>query len=414
MRISQLRFATVEEIYENYLSLIKPVQEFQEVPTIESLNCVLFSDLEAKEDLPGFDKSLVDGYAVASRDTKGASSSMPVVLEFAFEVKIGEETQLVLGSNKAAWVPTGAMLPKGADAVVMVENTQRFANFVEITKQVAPGENVLKADEDIRKGNVAVRKGTRITPGHLDLFFALGIEKIPVYRKPRIGIISTGDEIVEPFVNEKKITQVRDSNSYTLVHWLRNQFGFEANRVAHVNDDEAELEKVLKECLKDYDAVAISGGSSIGVRDITAKVMQKLGSPGVVYHGALIQPGKPTIFGMIDRKPVLGLPGNPVSFVVSAYLFLIPVLRRLEGEEKCLPEPCGVLKVKRNIPSVQGREHFVRVKVLRENGETIAEPLFGESGSVSNVAQADGLIRIPRGVEGIYAGQYAEFYKLWR
>ncbi|AEH50534.1 molybdopterin molybdotransferase MoeA [Pseudothermotoga thermarum] len=412
MRIEKLKFATVEEIYQNYLPLVKPITDTLEIFVEQSVNFVLAQDLISEEDLPGFKKSIVDGYAVNSHDTKGASMNNPALLEFAFEVKIGEEVVQKLKPAQAAWVPTGGMVPEGADAVVMVEHTQRFGNLVEIMKSVAPGENLLKANEDVKKGQVVLRKGTRIQPKYLNILYSLGIEKLLVYRKPKVAIVSTGDEIVEPFVKVKKVTQVRDSNSYALVCWLKNQFGFEAKRVAHVRDDEAELTKVLNQCLNEYDAVVISGGSSIGVRDITAKVIEKLGKPGVVYHGAMIQPGKPTIFGFVDEKPILGLPGNPVSFTVSAYVFLIPVLRKMEGEEEYLPKPCGKVKVKKNIPSVQGREQFIRVKLTFEEGELMAEPLFSESASITNLVQADGFVRIPRGVEGVYAGEYVEFYKL--
>ncbi len=411
--MEQLRFATVEEIYENYLSMINPIDQVIDVPTQESIKSVVFSDVVAEEDLPGFDKSLVDGYAVNSRDTKGASPIMPVVLDFAFEVRIGDKPPASLRPNEAAWVPTGAMIPEGADAVVMVENTQRFGKIVEIMKSTAPGENVMKAQEDVHKGQIVIHKGTRIKLKHLSLLFSLGVQKLSVYRKPKVAIVSTGDEIVEPFVKQKQLTEVRDSNSYTLASWLRNHYGLQAQRVAHVKDDEIFLKEILVQCIEEYDAIVISGGSSIGVRDITAKVIQSLGSPGLIYHGALIQPGKPTIFGLIDDKPILGLPGNPVSFVVSTYVFLLPVLRKLEGEATYLPVPCGTVRISKNVPSVQGREHFVRVKLSYENGEIIAEPLFSESSSLSNLAMADGLIRIRRGVEGVYAGEHVELYNLW-
>jgi len=410
MKIEFLRFASVQEIYENFISKIKPIDQKHAIETTASLGSVCAEDIFAREDLPGFNKSLVDGYAVKASDTKGASANLPAILKNAFEVRIGEKPDRSLQSGEAAWIPTGGALPAGADAVVMVEHTQNFGEFVEVTKPVGIWENVMKYDEDIKKNEIVLTANTRVKIGHIQLLLQLGITEINVYRRARIAVISTGDEIVEPW-QDCRFTQVRDSNTYSLVTWLK-ALGFSAHRVGHVRDDEESLYKVMKACIDDHDIIVIAGGSSIGTRDYTAKAIERLGNSGIVYHGVMVQPGKPTIFALAGTKPILGLPGNPVSFYVSSRFFLLPTLRKFENEREFIPKPIGMVRITKNVPSVQGREHFVRVKLRYENDEVLADPLFSETAHVSNIAMADGVVRIPAQVEGIYTGQLVELYSL--
>ncbi len=410
MKIDFLRLATIQEIYDDYIAKIKAIDEVEKVETMDALNKVCAKDVVSPQNLPGFDKSLVDGYAVMAFDTKGASMNLPALLKVTCEIQIGKKPDRTLKSGEAAWIPTGGALPQGADAVVMVEHTQAFDDFVEIMKPVAVGENVMRYDEDIKMGETVLRKNKRIRVNDIQLLLQLGVTKVDVYRRAKIAVISTGDEIIEPW-QSPSFAQVRDSNTYSLVAWL-NSLGFFAQRVGHVKDDEDQLHALLKDCLDNYDFIAISGGSSIGTRDYTTKAIERLGKPGVVYHGALVQPGKPTIFALIDQKPILGLPGNPVSFFVSSRFFLLPILKRLENEEKFIPQPAGLVRLTKNVPSTQGREHFVRVKLKFEKGDILAEPLFSETAHVSNISAADGVIRIPSQTEGAYAGQLVEFYTL--
>lgn len=409
MRIEFLRFATTQEVYENYVVKIKPMETIKTIETVDALGYVCARDVISKENLPGFDKSLVDGYAVRSLETKGASTNLPALLKVAFEVKIGEKPTYVLQPGQAAWIPTGGALPCGADAVVMVEHTQMFDDLLEVMKPVAIGENVMKYDEDVKVGEVVLKKNKRIRVNDIQLLLQLGVTQIDVYNRAKVAVISTGDEIIEPW-ETPCFAQVRDSNTYALVLWLENM-GFAVQRVGHVKDNEDHLYEMLKDCLKNYDVVVISGGSSIGTRDHTARAIGKLGEPGVIYHGVMVQPGKPTIFALIEHKPILGLPGNPVSFLVSSRFFLLPILRRIENEEEFMPKPSGLVRLVKNVPSIQGREHFVRVKLRFENGDILAEPLFSETAHVSNISFADGVVRIPSQVEGIYAGQLVEFYR---
>ena len=407
-----LRLASLDQVYSEYVQILKPISETLEVPTLESLGFVCAENVFASQDLPGFDKSLVDGYAVRSKDTIGASPNLPVMLRLALEVKIGEEPIGSINENEAAWVATGAMLPSGADAVVMVEHTQRFNEYVEVMKPVASGENVLRKNEDVKRGQAAVTRGERINPGHLQLLLQLGVERLRVFRRLRVGVISTGDEIVEPFVKEKSLVQVRDSNSYGLVAWLKS-LGFEANRVGLCRDDEGEMFRTLKSWFNEYDVLVVSGGSSIGARDFTEAAIDRLGKPGVLFHGILIQPGKPTILAIVDDKPIVGLPGNPVSFTISTKFVLLPIMRRLEGEKDFLFKSSGMVKLTRNVSSRQGREQFIRVKLFEKQGQVWAEPLESETAQVSNLTRADGVIRVPSDVEGLSSGELAEFYPLW-
>lgn len=407
-----LKLASLDQVYSEYFHRVKPIDETLEVPTLESLGFVCAEDVLASQNLPGFDKSLVDGYAVRSKDTIGASTNFPVMLRVAFEVKVGEEPKRAINENEAAWVATGAMLPEGANAVVMVEHTQRFDEYVEVMKPVAVGENVLRMDEDVRKNQLVLAKGERIQPGHLQLLLQLGVERLKVFRRAKVGVISTGDEIVEPFVEKKSLVQVRDSNGYGLVAWLRS-LHFEANRVGLCRDDEDELFRTLRSRFDEYDVLVVSGGSSIGVRDFTEAAINRLGKPGVLFHGILIQPGKPTVLAIVNGKPVVGLPGNPVSFTISAKFVLIPILRKLENEKDFLFKPSGMVKLTRNVYSRQGREQFIRVKLLVRHGQVWAEPLESETAQVSNLVKAEGVIRVPPDVEGLYEGELAEFYPLW-
>lgn len=411
-KLKFLRLASLDQVYSEYLQTLKPIDETLDISTLQCLNFVCAEDVPSPQDLPGFDKSLVDGYAVRSKDTIGASMNFPAMLRLTFEVRVGEKPKGSINENEAAWIATGAMLPKGADAVVMVEHTQRLEDYIEIMKPVSVGENVFKKDGDVKEGQLVIAKGERIRLGHLQLMLQLGIEHVRVFRRAKVGVLSTGDEIVEPFTKEKSVVQVRDSNSYGLVAWLRS-LGFEADRLGLCSDNEEEIYQILRDSFERYDVLVISGGSSIGVRDFTEVAINRLGKPGVIFHGILIQPGKPTVLAVVNEKPIVGLPGNPVSFNVSAMFVLLPILRKIEGERDFLPKPSGMVKLVRNVSSREGREHFLRVKIFLKDGQVWAEPLESETAQVSNLVKADGVIRIPSDVEGFNVGEMVEFYPLW-
>lgn len=403
-----LRFVSREEIYKEYILRLNAVSEIEKLNVLNTFNRVSSKNIISNEDLPGFFRANVDGYALKAEETFGASSEMPAFFKIKGEIKIGEEPSMKLETQEAVKVSTGGTIPQGANAVVMVENTQEVEDFVEVYKTISPWENVLKADEDIKSGEIIVEKGKKITHKDIHNLLALGVTEIEVFRKVKIGIISTGDEIIEPWETKVSKYHVRDSNTYFLLTYLQN-LGFEAVRLGHVSDNYAELLKNVENALNDFDIIITCGGSSLGVRDYTMKVFSEVGK--VVYHGALIKPGKPTVFGLSGNKVLLGLPGNPASFVSSTILFLLPILRKLSGEIDVLPKPDFYVKLDTNVPATQGRERFVHVRLYRKNHEVFANPVLGDSGLVSLVRKSDGMVRIPLGVEGVYKGELCEFYR---
>ncbi|NUU99727.1 molybdenum cofactor biosynthesis protein [Marinitoga sp. 1154] len=400
------KFVPRTEIYENFISKLNFYGETFELNTEDTIGFASADDIYSPENLPGFDKSTIDGYAVFAEDTFGASDGNPAFLKVVGEVFMGEEYSEEIKSGECVKIPTGGMLPKGANACVMVENTNQIGKRVEIYKSVAPGENVLKKDEDVKKGNIIISKGEIINIGHVHNLMSLGITKIKVYKKPIVCIVPTGDEVVEPSVSRKK-TQIRDGNSYTLMAWLTSK-GYQAKRYKLVKDNPDEFKEAVKWGLENGDVVVISGGSSLGARDYSLSTIEYFGE--VFYNGVQVKPGKPVIFGKTDEKVILGLPGNPTSFIVSSYLFLFPILKKITGYKEYLPQISNYVRVSTNVPSVQGRERFIFAKLENRENEFIAHPILGESGIASPFRMSDGIIRIPLGKEGLYKDEICEFY----
>ncbi len=376
----------------------------------EAYNRVLAEDIISPEDLPGFDRSTMDGYAVHSSDTYGASESMPVYLKISGEVLMGERADFGINRGEVAIIPTGGMLPEGADAVVMYEYTNRISDdMIEVMKSVAPGENVIKYNEDVKAGEIVLRKGHRLRPQDIGALAGLGITEIRVYKKPVVSIISTGDEIVPPST-PLSMGQVRDINSYNLAG-LIDRTGATAKKIGIIRDEYDTLKRVVRKGITESDMVLITGGSSVGTRDFTARVINELGSPGVLFHGVAIKPGKPLIGGIVEGVPVFGLPGHPAAVTVCFDTFVAPLLRRMSGErtKEFLPKTVIVTaKVSRNIPSPVGREDHVRVSLQKREDGLWATPIFGKSGLISTLVQADGVIIIPQNKSGLYEGETVE------
>jgi len=404
-----LKFVSREEVYREFISKLQSVSEEETINVLDCDNRVCSGTIVSEEDLPGFNRANVDGYAVKAEDTFGVSTEMPAFLKLKGEVKIGEEPKEILNSGEVVKVSTGGAIPNGADAVVMVENAKEIGEFIEIYKTVSPWENVLRKDEDIKRGEILIRRGKRLNYRDIHNLLAIGKTEIKVFRKVKVGIISTGDEIIEPWMNRSKY-QIRDSNTYSLIVYLRNQ-GFLVNRLGHIPDDYEKLLEMIASALENNDVVVTCGGSSLGVRDYTMRVFSKVGN--VIYHGVLIKPGKPTVFGLSNNKVLIGLPGNPTSFITSSFLFLRPILRKLSGEHEgnIFPEPDFYVKIDTNVPAAQGRERFVLVQLYKKDEEIFARPILGDSGLVSIFRKADGLVRIPLGVEGLYKNEKCEFYR---
>ena len=383
-----------------------PPPASEKIPIIQALNKVLAVDVVAEEDVPNFARSTMDGFAVQAKDTFGASEGLPAYLDVGGEIHMGKQPQGQLRGGQAWSIPTGGMLPPGADGVVMVEYTEELdSQTIGVTRPVAPGENVVRQGEDVAKGSVILQAGHKIRPQDLGILTATGVTKVPVYKTLRVGIISSGDEVVPPETVPQP-GQVRDINSYTL-YGLALQSGANAQIYGIVKDDFALLRETMAKALAESDIVLVSGGSSVGTRDVTAKVIADLGTPGVLFHGINIKPGKPTIGAVVNGKPVFGLPGHPVSAMI-VYNLLVDPLIRWAGYTNATQEIFVRAKITRNMPSATGREDFIRVKLSIEQGEMLAEPVLGKSGLISTMVKADGVAHIPEGKEGVEAGEYVE------
>jgi molybdopterin molybdotransferase len=388
----------------SYLS-VKPISE--EVSTDSALGRVTASPVLAPHPLPEFRRSTVDGYAVRAMDTYGASGSLPAYLNLIGEVLMGQTTNLVLGPAQCALIHTGGMLPEGADAVVMVENTQSSRqDEIEILRAVAVGENVIKVGEDVKQDQEVIPAGRRLRAAEIGGLMALGFTQVSVTRCPKVGILSSGDEVVPPD-KQPLLGQVRDINSYTLAAVVE-KVGGEAVHYGIIPDTHEAMFEVASRAHTECDVVVITAGSSVSVRDLTAEIINELGQPGVLVHGVNIRPGKPTILGVCDGKPVIGLPGNPVSALVNVEMFVAPVVRSLLGEDLTRPKPTVRAKLLVNLASESGREEWVPVRLIAEGGGWQADPVFGKSNLIFTLAQADGLVRVQPDATGLSAGEVVD------
>jgi molybdopterin molybdotransferase len=379
------------------------------VDTALALGRVTASAITAPHPLPSFPRATVDGYAVRAADTFGASDALPAYLEVIGEVPMGAGIDFSLGPAQCALIHTGGMLPQGADAVVMIEHTQSARpGEVEVLRAVAVGENVLKVGEDVAAGEEVIQPGVRLRPAEIGGLMALGLTQIGVTRQPRIGILSSGDEVVPPEA-EPAPGQVRDVNAYTLSALVQEVGGVPV-RYGIVPDQEQALRSAAARALADCDALVITAGSSASTRDLTAQVINDLGKPGVLVHGVNVRPGKPTILAVCDGKAVIGLPGNPVSALVIASLFVKPIVERLSGLRLERPRPSLLARLTLNLSSQAGREDWVPVRLLSAPGGYQADPVFGKSNLIFSLVRADGLIRIPADATGLAAGEMVEVF----
>ncbi len=394
---------TAQEVLTS-LGDIKPLG-IEAIPIRSSLGRVLARDIESGEDIPGFRRSTVDGYALASRDTYGASESLPALLTLAGEVKMGTVPQFGLNRGECALIPTGGMLPEGADSVVMVEYSQKMEQgVIEITRPVSPLENVIQPDDDVKRGQVVLKRGTLLRPQDLGILAGLGVSQVEVVVRPRAAIISTGEELVD-IAQKPGGGQIRDINSYTL-HGLCVKSGAEPLYLGIVGDRFQDLRSLIEEGLSQSDAVLLSGGSSVGTMDLTLDAFLSFDGVELIAHGVSISPGKPTIIARRGNKTLWGLPGHPVSAMIIFDVFLTLVFRKLLG----LLDPAESMdhvieaELDRNVESASGREDYVRVKLSYGEGRALATPILGKSGLISTMIEADGLIRIDMNTEGLYRG----------
>lgn len=389
------------------LSGVAPVVE--KVALEESYGRVTASDIAAPEDLPGFSRSTVDGYAVQAADTFGARETSPAYLTLIREeVHMGRAPSFSLAKGQAASIPTGGMLPSGADAVVMLEHVAAVsADMIEVLRPAAPHENVITRGEDVRTGEVVIAKGHLLRPQDVGAMAGLGITEVEVFMKPVVSIISTGDEIV-PASSPVRPGQVRDINSYTLWGLIREHGGIPVRR-GIFSDDFDVLERALSEALGDSDVVLITGGTSAGAKDMTSALINGMGAPGVLFHGVSLKPGKPMIGGVVGRKAVFGLPGHPAAVAVCFNLFIRPVLQTLCGLVPRAPQHRTVVATMlKRVASSAGREDHVRVSLDLRDGRWFAAPVLGKSGLITTLVKADGVVVIPAGRLGLDEGDEVE------
>ena len=396
---------------------IQAEPEAEQIEVKTARGRVTHADIRAPHALPLFSRSTVDGYAVRAADTHGANESLPAYLSLLGEVKMGSAAQFSLSESQCGLIHTGGMLPGRADAVVMLENSQvARPGEIEILRAAAVGENVINIGEDVQEGEIVIPKGSLLRAAEIGGLLALGITQLQVTRQPAIGIISSGDEVVPPEA-EIKMGQVRDINSYTLSALVERK-GAIPRMYGIISDDEASLHAATSQALDECDLVVITAGSSASSRDLTAQVIDGLGEPGVLSHGVNVRPGKPTILALCKRtssefaKPVIGLPGNPVSALVIAMLFVEPVIDRLHGFQIPRIRSRVQARVTINLASKAGREDWVPVKLIPQEDKLSAEPIFGKSNLIFTLARADGLLHIPPQATGLNSGDEVEVFLL--
>ena len=389
---------TLEEVF----SLVKefPPVNCETIDVGNACSRILAEDLTAPKDMPGFRRATMDGYAIQAVSSFGASESSPAWLEIAGTVPMGTVPDFNLERGQAARISTGGMLPRGADSVIMVEYTEAVdEDSVEVYKSVAPLQNVIDASEDFAKNHIVLESGTFIRPQEAGLAAGMGFSELSVYQRPKVGIISSGDEII-PITQEPGPGKIRDINSYTLAGFVEQAHGLPI-RYGIVKDDPKALKKACEKALAETDMVLISGGSSVGTRDYTLDVFSSLPDTQVLVHGMSISPGKPTILARSGNKPVWGLPGQVVSAMVVLKIVVIPFLNQVRGYKNPVSQIRIPARLNRNVSSAQGRRDFLRVILENDNGQMMARPVLGKSGLIRTMVHADGLLEIGENVEGL-------------
>lgn len=379
------------------------------IATADALDRILASTVASPEQVPAFRKSTVDGYALRAADTFGASQSLPAFLTVRGELKMGEAAKQDVGEGDALLIHTGGMLPASADAVVMIEHSQASGDGeIEVLRAAAPGENVVQAGEDIGLGELVLPGRQRLRPQDIGALLAVGIASVDVLRRPRIGILSCGDELLPPEAESTPLGKVRDINAYTLGA-LAQKLGAQPLRLGIASDDFADYQRRARDGFAACDILLLSAGSSVSTRDYTRDVIDGLGRPGVLQHGLATKPGKPTILAVCDNKPVIGLPGNPVSALLVARQLLPPLVARFAGQALEAPRLVSA-SLSQRVASVTGREDWVAVRLSEDDGQLQAQPIFGKSNLIFTLVEADGLLRVPLNTGGYDAGSLVDVF----
>lgn len=370
------------------------------VPLGNALGRVLAEEIVPRENLPAFTRSTMDGYAVQAASTFGATEGNPAYLDIRGSVSMGETPRFTIGNGQAGRISTGGMLPEGADAVVMIEHTAAVDDaLIEVHRSVAPGGHVIRAGEDYARDQAALPVGICLRPQEVGLLAALGWESVSVYRRPLIGIVSTGDEVV-PISRQPGPGQIWDVNTYSLAAMVRNAGG-DPRIYGIVADNYHQLSTTVSRAARHCDMLLISGGSSVGVRDFTIEALSNLSDCRILVHGISISPGKPTILARAGGKALWGLPGHITSAMVVFHVIVQPFIEHTAG----LRRPAAIrqlpARLSRNISSAQGRVDYVRVRLKEKDGKLWAEPILGKSGLINTLVRADGIIEIGINAEGL-------------
>lgn len=395
-----LHVKTPEEV----LALIE--QEFfpledriEQVSLTAAMGRVLAEDIAASEYVPDFDRSTVDGYAVRARDTFGCSDAIPAILPKTHEVFMGQGTDFQLEPETCCAVPTGGAVPVGADSVVMIEYTEDYGDgTIGIGKPAAPGMNMIFRGDDVFPGKIILQKGRVLSSQDIGALAAIGRISVPVVKKLTVGVISTGDELVPPEQTPGP-GQIRDVNS-PMLEVLLTQFGVQVINYGIVIDDEEKLTAMVQKAVSECDAVLLSGGSSVGVKDAACRIIESMGT--LLLHGIAMKPGKPTILGKTGCKPLVGLPGHPVAAYFITRLFVLPLLGRLMG--RTMKQFTTTAYVTESISANHGRAQYHCCRLSLENGRLMAYPIRGKSGLITTLAGADGYFCIDRDCEGLPKG----------
>ena len=392
----------VAEALRTLFTHYEPVFKLETIDPRQALGRILGVAPTAPFDLPIFRRSTMDGYAVIAQDTFGASETLPTYLTCVGSIGMGEVVATPLERTQTIEIFTGGMIPPQADAVVMIEKTQRInTTEIEILSPVAPGENIIQIGEDVAQGDEVLPVGHCLRPQDIGGLLALGIPEIQVVQRPRIGILSCGDELIAP---DTPLTagKIIDINAYTLAG-LVTQHGGEPILLGIAEDNLASYQTMAQQGFAKCDLLIMTAGSSVSTRDLTHDVIQGLGEPGILQHGLAVKPGKPTILAVCDNKPVIGLPGNPVSAYLVAQQIVVPILEKALGLR---PTPRITLTalLTNNITSTTGRDDRVPVRMVEKDGQIWAEPIFGKSNLIYTLVKADGWVQVPLNSNGLKAG----------
>lgn len=394
-----------DEAYAKLHAAVRPTVRIEAVSLEAALGRYLAQDVSSPIDLPEFPRSMVDGYAVITTDLAGATADQPVALPVIGEVRMGTAAAVTVQPGTAVKIHTGAMLPSGTTAVAMVEWTSELADGrVTFDRQPRNGANTIAVAEDVRRGEPLLRAGRRLRSDDLGGLAAIGQVSVPVARKPVVAVLSGGDEVVAPHQTPLP-GQVRDVNGVALAAMVE-EAGGAVWRLGIGRDDFTTFRGLVEQALAGADIVVVTGGSSVGTRDITRDVLDSFEGSEALVHGVAVRPGKPTLLSLVQGKPFFGLPGNPVSAVVTFRLFVLPTILRYLGASAPQQRVPVRARLTAPVPPSGGREDYVHVRLWEEGGEALAAPVVGKSNLIFTIVRADGLIRVPISQSGVPADSH--------